>query len=124
MYRRLVALARANGRSGELHCRQELVRLHTLLELNRLNVLRSRSGTKPTGAEANIAKLLMSEISRLAGEIAGLVGGLDAVLVGDDAPEAGLLSDIIQYSPAPSVYGGTDQIQKNIIGERILGLPR
>ena len=41
-----------------------------------------------------------------------------------DRPAAGIVQEMTLFAPAPSIYGGTDEIQKNIIGERVLGLPK
>lgn len=114
--------ASRRDRLGDPAVRRALVGVHELLELNRLNVLRARAGGATTGAEANIAKLLMSATSRRACTAAGLVAGLDAVRF--DGQGSDLLTDLVHYSPAPSIYGGTDQIQRNVIAERVLGLPR
>ena len=58
-------------------------------------------------------------------EVGLSVLGADGMLSGeDDRAGGGLLGEIATFSPGPSIYGGTDQIQRNIIGERVLGLPR
>jgi hypothetical protein len=46
------------------------------------------------------------------------------MLMGPDTPGRGAVQEMTLFSPGPSIYGGTDQIQKNIIGERVLGLPK
>ena len=50
--------------------------------------------------------------------------GADAILAGPDAVEDGRFTSALVFSPASSIYGGTDEIQRNIIAERTLGLPR
>ena len=53
------------------------------------------------------------------------VVGPDGMLMGDsDGQSGGHIAEVALFSPAPSIYGGTDQVQRNIIGERVLGLPR
>jgi hypothetical protein len=50
--------------------------------------------------------------------------GPDGMLWGDDAPAKGLFHSYAMFTPAGSIAGGTDEVQHNIIGERVLGLPR
>ena len=46
------------------------------------------------------------------------------MLSGPDAPAGGMITEMFLFAPAVSIYGGSDEIQKNIIGERVLGLPK
>ena len=101
------------------------MKLWSLIEINRLGALRARDPNQRTGAEPNIGKLHVSEMFRSFREVGMSVLGADGMLSGqDDRGSGGLLGEIAIFSPGPSIYGGTDQIQRNIIGERVLGLPR
>jgi hypothetical protein len=46
------------------------------------------------------------------------------MVMGKDTLGGGSVQEITLFSPGPSIYGGTDQVQRNIIGERVLGLPK
>ena len=50
--------------------------------------------------------------------------GADGMIMGQSTIGGGLVQEMTLFSPGPSIYGGTDQVQRNIIGERVLGLPK
>ena len=67
----------------------------------------------------------MSELFRRFRDVGLSVIGADGMLTGrSDAQSGGMIGEIALFSPGPSIYGGTDEIQRNIMGERILGLPK
>jgi alkylation response protein AidB-like acyl-CoA dehydrogenase len=112
----LIDLARKRGVTHDPVLRQEIARLYSLVTIADWQMRAMRSGVAP-GA-GNIAKLRNSEIVRQAREVGCHILGADA-MVGD-----GLVQDLTLMSPAPSIYGGSDQVQRNIIGERVLGLAK
>ena len=123
----LMALARERGCDTDPHIRQGLSRLWTLEQISRYTALRARatsqSGRRP-GAEASTQKLAMSRYVRLAREVGVALIGADATLWGPEMPTGGTIQELALFSCAPSIYGGSDEIQRNIMGERVLGLPR
>jgi alkylation response protein AidB-like acyl-CoA dehydrogenase len=120
----LIELARALGCDRDPLIRQGLAQMYSVVKINEWHVERMRSGAANTGGEGNIAKLRNSELFRLAREIGCAVLGPHATLMGTDALSGGSVQDLIVFSPGPSIYGGTSQIQRNILGERVLGLPK
>ncbi len=124
MWQWFCELARERGRLDEPVLRDKLVRLHTLIEVNRLSGLRAKAGGGRTGGEGNIGKLMMSELFRQFREVGLEILGPEGMLWGDDAVARGAIQEAAVFSPGPAIYGGTDEIQRNIIGERVLGLPK
>ena len=53
-----------------------------------------------------------------------MISGADAMLTGDDSPMGGVIAEVLISTPAISIAGGTDEIQKNIISERVLKMPK
>jgi alkylation response protein AidB-like acyl-CoA dehydrogenase len=53
-----------------------------------------------------------------------LITGAEAMLTGSGSPREGVIAEILVSVPATSIAGGTDEIQRNIISERVLGLPK
>ena len=124
LFDRLTELTHKLGREQDPVLRDELMKLHSLIEVNRLNMLRVKSGTGRTGAEGNIGKLMMSELYRRFCEVGNMVIGADGMLEGSELGDSAWINEVTLFSPAPAIYGGTDQVQRNIIGERVIGLPK
>ena len=120
----LLELSRKLGQDKNPVVRDEMMKLHTLVEVNRLNMIRAKTNANRTGAEGNIGKLMMSELYRQFREVGNKVIGADGMLAASEVDHGSWVNEVTMFSPAPSIYGGTDQVQRNIIGERILGLPK
>ena len=127
----LIDLAKSTGAIDDPTIRQDLMRLHTIQEIGRMNTLRlkaekSRGGDVP--GFGNIGKLSMSAMVRLQRDIGLRILGADGMLHSYDGRPANQLHAIVTemalFAQGPPIYGGTDQIQRNIIGERVLGLPK
>ena len=135
----LTEMAKANGAIEDPTVRQSLMELYTLGELGKYLTLRIKAekaaGRDVPGA-GNIGKLAMSEIVRrsrdLGLRIAGPLGMLHAYtsdarrVLDEETGEPGLavLTEAALFAQGPPIYGGTDQVQRNILGERVLGLPK
>lgn len=133
----LLELARANGSIDEPSLRQDLMRSYSELEILRYNQLRMLTALVADavpGPEMSIGKLYWASWHRRLGELGMRVRGTSA-MVGIDATAPledplgiGYRLDPLQrtflYSRAHTIYGGSNQVQRNVIGERVLGLPR
>ncbi len=124
----LVALARKAGRVNEPEIRQALARAHindyAYHHLLKRVAARLRAAGAPEPALAAYGKLASGTLSPIRGRIALEVGGPEAIFWPPDDPDG------MQYSVAylngrmSSIAGGTNEMQRNGIGERVLGLPR
>ena len=105
-------------------------RLMTLLAMRRTSrwsgeraVAAVKAGGEP-GPEVSTLKLSGSETARRTRDLGLEAMGPTGMLSADDAPEGGLFHAFSMFTPALSIAGGSDEVQRNIIGERVLGLPR
>ncbi len=119
--RRTIELARARREDAVL--RQRLVQAHTGLQLMRWNALRSMGSGVP-GPEASISKLFWGTWHRELGNLMMDVLGADAI-VGEALPyELSLEQKLFLFTRSDTIYGGSNEIQRNVLGERVLGLPK
>ena len=137
---RLIASARTRGAVGDPLIRQELARAHVGVEIMRYLGMRTLTdvlkGGSP-GADAAITKLYWSEYHQHVTELAMHVLGADATVEEGRRPSSSIQTDdpgapddsaswigTFYGSRAGTIYAGTSEIQRGIIGERILGLPK
>jgi alkylation response protein AidB-like acyl-CoA dehydrogenase len=145
-FRLLREAAEANGKIGDPLIRQRLMEYYSRIQILRINGLRNLTatinGTKEMGVAALVAtnKMFWTEMHQAAMELALDIYGAGAMLV-DGGPQAtgwpGAVRDkrregypaspmmsTFFFSRSETIWGGTSQIQRNIVGERFLGLPR
>jgi alkylation response protein AidB-like acyl-CoA dehydrogenase len=122
----LKTLVGVTGGADDPVARQELMQVYTLLEIARFTSLRAQAaaalGHGP-GPEVSTGKLMASNIVRGLRDVALRLEGPYGTLARPDAPLDGMAQYLALFSPAVSIAGGSDQVQRNIIGERVLGLP-
>jgi alkylation response protein AidB-like acyl-CoA dehydrogenase len=117
----IVAAARRSGRIDDPVVRQRLAHAHVGLKIMRLNALRTLASSEvgTLRPEALIGKLYWATFHRALGELA-----MDVLGAGAMATEDAALQRLFLFSRADTIYAGSNQIQRTIIGERALGLPR
>ena len=133
----VLGLARSNGSIDDPPLRQDLMRSYSELEILRYNQLRMLTALVADGVpgpEMSIGKLYWASWHRRLGELGMRVRGASAMVGVDATPpledplDLGYQLDSLQrtflYSRAHTIYGGSNQVQRNVIGERVLGLPR
>jgi len=119
--------AKATGKINDPVVRQEIAKLLTLARSAEWTARRARAAQvqgRPQGPEGSLGKLAASHVARAAARVHTLISGADAMLSGEDGPEHGIIAEILISVPAVSIAGGTDEIQRNIIAERVLRMPK
>ena len=122
----LVSLARQAGRWDEPLVRQAVVQVYILRRVNRWNGERAKASLAQGTASPilSLGKLAMSRVLHEGAHVQRLILGAEAMLDGPDHPQGDAANFLSLNAYFTSIGGGTDQIQRNIIGERVLGLPK
>ena len=122
----VVRIAKANGAAQDPLLRQRIARAWSGLRVLRYNSLRMLSGEQDGSLrpEATIYKLAWSNWHVELGKLAMDVLGPDAELLAGGPYELTRLQALFLYTRADTIYGGSSEIQRNIIAERALGMPR
>ncbi len=123
----LIEHAKSVGSYDDPAIRQEIAKTLTLAKSAEWTARRARAAQqlgKPQGPEGSIGKLAASILARQAAKTHTAIAGPEAMLTGDDAHMDGVVAEILVSTPAISIAGGTDEIQRNIISERILQMPK
>jgi alkylation response protein AidB-like acyl-CoA dehydrogenase len=119
--------ARETGRIDDPVARQEIAKLLILSKTAEWTARRARAAQeqgRPQGPEGSLGKLISSHVARAAARVHTMISGADALLTGKDGPVGGVIAEILVSVPATSIAGGTDEIQRNIIAERVLRMPK
>lgn len=123
----IIRIARENGAVKNPAIRQRLAAAHIGLKVMRYNALRMLSADSNHGilhGEALIYKLHWATWHRDLGKLAMDVLGPEAEILAGAPYELNSLQRLFLFSRADTIYGGTNQIQRNIIAERGLGMPK
>jgi alkylation response protein AidB-like acyl-CoA dehydrogenase len=124
----LIELARSNGAYDDPILRDRLAQAKVELEVMRVNAVRGLSGvlagqdSSAGGGAASIGKIVWANWHKRLGELAMAVLGPEGLTVGD--PIADRWQKLHLFTRADTIYGGSDEVQRNILAERVLGLPR
>ena len=119
----IVALARENGTIDDPAIRERLTRAWVGLRAMRSYALATMDVERP--GQDSVSKLLWANWHRGLGELAMDVLGKAGLVCGDgDSGDLNQWQHLFLFSRADTIYGGSNEIQRNVIAERVLGLPR
>ena len=145
-FRLMSAAAKENGAINDDTIRQRLMQYYTKIQILRYNGLRSLSATLENKKDMGVLalgasnKMYWSEMHQRAMELALDINGANSMLINagpadgtwpgalrdkrrDGYPVSSMMSTFF-FSRSETIWGGTSQIQRNIVGERVLGLPK
>jgi len=122
----VIDIAESNGAAADPVMRQRLADAWIGLRIMRFNALRSFSHTESSelSREAMITKLYWATWHRSLGKLAMDVLGAQSEIAAAFPYDLTRLQRLFLFTRSDTIYAGTNQIQRNIIAERVLGLPR
>jgi alkylation response protein AidB-like acyl-CoA dehydrogenase len=123
----IIERAKETGANQDHYTRQEIAKLLILAKSAEWTARRARAAQqqgRPQGPEGSLGKLAASHVARGCSRVHTLITGTEAMLTGKGSAREGIIAEILVSVPAVSIAGGTDEIQRNIIAERVLGLPK
>jgi alkylation response protein AidB-like acyl-CoA dehydrogenase len=127
-FEQVLDLARRFGVTDDPVIRQKLAWLYTIYEIARYTGYRARTAAsrgQAPGPEVSVGKLAVSERLAFQSDLVEEIMGATGMLWGTDAPDHGYWQAIVFTGQwMARIGGGTEDVQRNIIGERVLGLPR
>jgi len=119
----LIEEAKRRGLTESAVMRQRITKMWIGLQLMKWNGLRSMGSGVP-GPEASISKLFWGTWHRDLGELAMDIGGIESQIAEGFPYELTLDQKMFLFTRSETIYGGSNEIQRNVIGERVLGLPK
>lgn len=122
----LIGMARSAGRLADSFIRQEIARAEGYAAVNRWNTRRAKATADRAEAATlmSLGKIAMSRILHETARVQTAIVGPESMLAGPDNPVGDAVTFRTLNAYFTSIGGGTDQIQRNIVGERVLGLPK
>ena len=119
----VVERAKETGKNNDPAVRQEIAKLMIMAKSAEWTARRARAAQEQgqkQGPGGSIGKLTSSNVAKQAAHVHTMITGADAMLTGEDSPMDGTIAEVLVSFPATSIAGGTDEIQRNIISERVL----
>ena len=124
---RFIELARRSGLNEDPTLRQELAKLYIAERVLAYMGQKMRDEIAagiPVGSKGSVAKLATALISRQSASLGMVIAGAGSQAWDPSDPNGPVLADALCFSPMTAIAGGTSEIQRNTIGERVLGLPK